>query len=75
MEKANMAINMLLLEARLHELRCVVVDEAHMVSDKHRYGARVFKATLAKGDTFGHLIWSLKCMPWTSRCQEWVDVY
>ena len=36
MEKANMAVNMLLMEGRLHELTCVVVDEAHMVADQHR---------------------------------------
>jgi replicative superfamily II helicase len=36
MEKANVTINRLLSEGRLHELCCIVVDEAHMVSDPHR---------------------------------------
>ena len=35
-EKANMAINRMVLEGRLHELVCVVVDEAHMVTDPER---------------------------------------
>ena len=35
-EKANTTINRLVLEGRLHELVCVVVDEAHMVTDPER---------------------------------------
>jgi hypothetical protein len=35
-EKANMAINHLIQEQRLHELVSVVVDEAHMLADPHR---------------------------------------
>ena len=35
-EKANIAINRMVLEGRLHELVCVVVDEAHMVTDPER---------------------------------------
>ena len=36
MEKANMAINHLLQELRLHEVVAIVVDEVHMLADKHR---------------------------------------
>ncbi|GFH15236.1 uncharacterized protein HaLaN_11430, partial [Haematococcus lacustris] len=36
MEKANVTINRLVAEERLHELVCLVVDEAHMVADPHR---------------------------------------
>lgn len=35
-EKANMAINHLIQEKRLHELVSVVVDEAHMLADPNR---------------------------------------
>jgi DNA polymerase theta len=35
-EKANMAINRMVLEGRLHELVFVVVDEAHMITDPER---------------------------------------
>uniref|UniRef100_A0A383VNY9 DNA-directed DNA polymerase n=1 Tax=Tetradesmus obliquus TaxID=3088 RepID=A0A383VNY9_TETOB len=38
-EKANMAINHLIQEQRLHELVSVVVDEAHMLADPHRGAA------------------------------------
>ena len=36
MEKANVTINRLVADQRLHELVCVVVDEAHMVADPCR---------------------------------------
>jgi DNA polymerase theta len=36
MEKANVAVNRLLAAQRVHELVCVVVDEAHMVADPSR---------------------------------------
>ncbi len=36
MEKANVAVNRLLSSQRVHELVCVVVDEAHMVADPSR---------------------------------------
>ncbi len=39
MEKANVAVNKLIQQQRLHELACVVVDEAHMVADPQRCGA------------------------------------
>eukprot|EP00955_Chlamydomonas_euryale_P105658 365655-Chlamydomonas_euryale.AAC.16 len=35
-EKANAAVNRLVQEGRVHELCCVVVDEAHMVGDAQR---------------------------------------
>lgn len=36
-EKANVAINRMVSERRLPELACVVVDEAHMVTEKQRW--------------------------------------
>lgn len=52
MEKANVTINRMLQEGRLHELCCVVVDEAHMVSDPQRCGtARRPAATGAQVDS------------------------
>jgi replicative superfamily II helicase len=39
-EKANSALNKLIEEQRLHELACIVVDEAHMVADASRCGRR-----------------------------------
>ncbi|MGQ3262998.1 hypothetical protein [Phenylobacterium sp.] len=38
MEKANVTIIRMVAEERLHELVCLVVDEAHMVADPHRSG-------------------------------------
>ena len=38
-EKANMAVNHLIQEGRLHELVSVVVDEAHMLADPHRWAS------------------------------------
>eukprot|EP00873_Tetraselmis_striata_P036620 jgi/Tetstr1/456884/TSEL_043555.t1 len=35
-EKANSAVNRLVLEGRVAQLACVVIDEMHMISDKER---------------------------------------
>jgi DNA polymerase theta len=35
-EKANAAVNRLILEGRIAQLACVVVDEMHMISDPNR---------------------------------------
>ena len=35
-EKANSALNRLVQEGRMHELCCIIVDEAHMVGDPQR---------------------------------------
>ncbi len=36
MEKANVAVNNMIQQRRMHELVSVVVDEAHMVADPGR---------------------------------------
>lgn len=36
-EKANGMVNRMLEEGRLDELGCLTIDEAHMISDEHRF--------------------------------------